>query len=1029
MKRYLLYLCCFFVQVSFATASIPEKQSRRQNLLIINSYNESAPWSNSIIVSIMHEVSLMPNVEAYVVHMNTTFITNDSLYRKMEKELFKCYRESLKPDYLVLVGNMAFNLRDRVKMEWGDIPMVLCAEMDFYASCRYYYTDLKEGASKEKMFPLSKIRDKYNFTYVAAPGYYKETVDMMVRMLPQMKTLVFAADKLYLNRDLDRNIEAYLSRKYPDIQYERLMAESSIGSSLRNYLINNDPTIGLLFSTWFYEQNDLMENRMLLVGDYKLIISSEKPVFTLRESYVSGGGFIGGYYYDSNEISRRLAAILREIVNGTQAREIPFYYPKNSYPLINYTILEKSKLPERLAPSGTVYINKSRTAWEQYKYQILIGGGMLVVLFFSLYTKHRSQQKELYTMKNYNTLIKNMPVLYAQEQVVFDKEGNAVDLEYRTGNTVFKKLFVEDKNEGVESERIFPSSNERFIHFVRIVLKEKRAVSFTYYFERMSSFYEIIIRESSEKNVVDIFGLDMTLLHSTKDLLRATNKKLAMALEVAHIIPWRWDLSKQLIACDAYYSLHGIDSEKYKKNGARLIKESDYFNNIHPDDIGRVREKYHDLVNGRIHFVKEEYRVYSGSKSRKRMNWLEVHAVVEQRNEQGKPVALMGSLLMINDRKRREQELITEKNRAKESDRLKSAFLANMSHEIRTPLNAIVGFSSILASTDEQNEKQEYISIIENNNQLLLQLIGDILDLAKIEAGTMDFSYSNVDLNGLMHDIECTVHMRMNSKVHLTFIAGAKSCHIKTERNRLSQVLINLLNNAVKFTSIGEILFGYEIREKELYFYVKDTGCGIPKEKLTHIFERFVKLNSFAQGTGLGLPICKSIISTMRGHIGVESIEGEGSNFWFTIPYEPVEIENLQEVTSVLSEISKDEVTILIAEDDESNYHLFESILRRNYRLIHAWDGVEAVKLFQKYQPHIILMDINMPNMNGYEATHEIRKLSGSVPIIAVTAYAYASDRQRVMENGFSGYISKPINVEKLRNEIIDILRKNFIMM
>lgn len=1027
--KFLLCFCCIS-QIWFANSAFGES-NERYNLLIINSYNESAPWSNSVIVPVMREAGLVPKVEAYVVHMNTTFITNDSLYKKMEKELFRRYSGNMKPDFLVLIGNMAFNLRDQIKAKWGDIPMLLCAEMDFYAPRPYYYTGLgEEEIPEEKVFPLNRIRDKYNFTYVAAPGYYKETIDMMVRMLPEMKTLVFAADKLYLNRHHERNIKAYLAEKYPNIRYVRLVAGSPIGNRLRNYLIKDDPTIGLLFSTWFYEQNDLMGNPVLLAGDYRMIMSSGRPVFTLREPYVNEGGFVGGYYYDSNEIAQRLAEIVHEIVNGKQARDIPFYHPKHSYPLINYTILKNSTLSKRLVPSETVYINKPQTLWERYKYRILAGGGMLAVLFLILYVRHRYLKKELHILKNYNTLIKNMPVLYAQEKVILDENGNVVDLEYRTGNTMFKHLFAAEMSAGIKNLRgMFSSQSENFMHFVRIVLKEKRSVSFTYYFERTNSFYEIIIRESSEENVVDIFGLDTTMLHSTQNLLRTTNKKLAVALDVARIIPWRWDLSNHVIACDSHHSLFELDSEEYNKKGAQLIKESDYFDNVHPDDKERLKKEYQDLITGKTHFVKEEYRTCIHVGGRERINWIETHAVVEQRNEKGEPVALIGSLLVINDRKRNEQDLIMAKNRAEESDRLKSAFLANMSHEIRTPLNAIVGFSSILASTEEENEKKEYISIIENNNQLLLQLISDILDLAKIEAGTLDFIYSDIDLNGLMGDIENSVCMRMNSEARLTFVPGKKNCCIHMDRNRLSQVLINLLNNAVKFTPAGEITFGYEIRGEELYFYVKDTGCGIPKEKLEHIFERFVKLDSFVQGTGLGLSICQSIIDTMKGKMGVESEVGKGSKFWFTVPYEPAEMETAKEESVVLSKIDKEKITILIAEDDESNYRLFKSILQKDYQLIHAWDGVEAVKLFQEFRPHIILMDINMPNMNGYEATREIRKLSESVPIIAVTAYAYTSDKQKVMESGFNGYMSKPLHAGKLRDEIIATLNKNFIVM
>ena len=225
-----------------------------------------------------------------------------------------------------------------------------------------------------------------------------------------------------------------------------------------------------------------------------------------------------------------------------------------------------------------------------------------------------------------------------------------------------------------------------------------------------------------------------------------------------------------------------------------------------------------------------------------------------------------------------EDELLSAKDRAEESNRLKSAFLANMSHEIRTPLNAIIGFSNILAAAEEEQEKQEYINIIESNNTLLLQLISDILDLSKIEAGTLEFCYSNVELNDIISEIESVTRYRTESNgIQLIVQKGLPSCLIRTEKNRLMQVLNNLLNNASKFTSQGSITFGYKLCDKELYFYVKDTGCGIPKDKQANIFQRFEKLNENAQGSGLGLSICQLIIEHIGGQIWIDSEYTEGS--------------------------------------------------------------------------------------------------------------------------------------------------------
>ena len=296
-------------------------------------------------------------------------------------------------------------------------------------------------------------------------------------------------------------------------------------------------------------------------------------------------------------------------------------------------------------------------------------------------------------------------------------------------------------------------------------------------------------------------------------------------------------------------------------------------------------QAYRDLADGKIEKVKEEYRVLANDGKHWKIDWVEAQAAVETRDKNGKPLTLVGSSLIINERKTMENELLSAKDRAEESNRLKSAFLANMSHEIRTPLNAIIGFSNILAAAEEEQEKQEYINIIESNNTLLLQLISDILDLSKIEAGTLEFCYSNVELNDIISEIESVTRYRTESNgIQLIVQKGLPSCLIRTEKNRLMQVLNNLLNNASKFTSQGSITFGYKLCDKELYFYVKDTGCGIPKDKQANIFQRFEKLNENAQGSGLGLSICQLIIEHIGGQIWIDSEYAEGSRFCFTHP-------------------------------------------------------------------------------------------------------------------------------------------------
>ena len=377
-------------------------------------------------------------------------------------------------------------------------------------------------------------------------------------------------------------------------------------------------------------------------------------------------------------------------------------------------------------------------------------------------------------------------------------------------------------------------------------------------------------------------------------------------------------------------------------------------------------------------------------------------------------------LILIDKQKEDEIELRKAKDKAEESDRLKSAFLANMSHEIRTPLNAIVGFSNLLTMAEDEEERNEYINIISSNNELLLQLINDILDVAKIEAGTLEFIDSEIDINALLSDIEQSSRLKAPEGVQISFVEKMPYCIIMSDKNRLAQVITNFINNAIKFTKEGSIRFGYRHKDDKLLLYVRDTGCGIEPEKKDLVFNRFVKLNSFAQGTGLGLAICQMIVKKMGGEIGVESQLGKGSTFWFTLPDTVIHGIDVQSIKTAVNEdavidnTNPKKATLLIAEDNESNYILIRAVLKE-YDLLHAHDGNEAVRLYREHRPDLILMDLKMPDMDGYEATVEIRKEDSDIPIIAVTAFAFSEDEQRVKQSGFNGYAAKPIKPAELK--------------
>lgn len=432
-------------------------------------------------------------------------------------------------------------------------------------------------------------------------------------------------------------------------------------------------------------------------------------------------------------------------------------------------------------------------------------------------------------------------------------------------------------------------------------------------------------------------------------------------------------------------------------------------------------EDYSTINHGRIHKSVVEYEKPNGE-----IRIVNIIRLLITNPDPGASPLLLAMLWDITEQRQNELDLI----KAQEADKMKNAFIANMSHEIRTPLNAIVGFSRLITETDNASEQQEYLTIINNNSDLLLQLINDILDFAKIESGTLNYNMSWVDLKDVCQEVYISQSLKMTSDVALLYNGDMlPSVRLRTDTQRIEQVLLNLLSNAIKCTNLGFVSLSYEIEGDFVQVSVTDTGIGIDKEKQASVFERFVKLDDFRQGTGLGLSICKMIIEKLGGEIGLRSELGKGSTFWFTLPLVvPEESEKKEAGNEIPMEIIPDalpgQYTILIAEDVLENYLLLQAVLKQHYRLIYAENGQIAVQQFKDYKPDIILMDIKMPVMDGYAATCKIRELSSDVPVLALSAFAFDEEKEKAKCCRFNDYLVKPVDIPLLKYKIKYYLNK-----
>ena len=455
----------------------------------------------------------------------------------------------------------------------------------------------------------------------------------------------------------------------------------------------------------------------------------------------------------------------------------------------------------------------------------------------------------------------------------------------------------------------------------------------------------------------------------------------------------------------------GIPIEKaIGRNDFEIFKRTEDMEKFRLDDIRVLKE-------GKLDYF-EEYMAASG----------EIRTITTMKRlvpSSNEHPYIIGISWDITNFQNIEQELIKARIKAEQSDRLKTAFLANMSHEIRTPLNAIVGFSNLLPSAETLEEEKLYSSIINQNSEILLQLINDILDLSKIEAGTLEYVRQPMNLGEICRNIYQIHKDRVQEGVILILDNQDEDLIIEEDRNRIAQVITNFLTNAGKFTLSGEIRFGFKVNNQCIRFYVKDTGIGIAPDKVGHIFDRFVKLNSFAQGTGLGLAICRMIIEKIGGEIGVTSEIGKGSTFYFTIPYkessddriafsEASETKYISHTIKRMQKIKK----ILVAEDVDSNFVLIKNMIGKDYTLLWAKDGFEAVEMYKQFQPDLILMDIKMPRMGGLEATRIIRSYSKEIPVIALTAYAFEADKEQALEAGCNDFVTKPVSKAALEEAL-----------
>tara|TARA_R110001583_G_scaffold111032_3_gene260096 strand:+ start:7662 stop:11867 length:4206 start_codon:yes stop_codon:yes gene_type:complete len=536
-----------------------------------------------------------------------------------------------------------------------------------------------------------------------------------------------------------------------------------------------------------------------------------------------------------------------------------------------------------------------------------------------------------------------------------------------------------------------------------------------------------------DKEILEIVSHQISISIERKrneETLKINESRLSEAQRIGKLGYIDWNLiTNEIDVSEEALRLYGLDTTENIVPVEALTKR------LHPDDLDRVNQSLMAAISGKAKHEMEHRIVQSNG------NIVYVYATAKLfKDENNKPVRLLGVVLDITERKKTKENLLKALEKSKESDHLKSAFLANMSHEIRTPMNGILGFSELLKSPNLSGEKQhKYINIIEKSGDRLLTTINDIVNISKIESGLVKISLSEININKQVADLYEFFKPEATKKGLKLLVVNSipeDESIIKMDEEKLHSILLNLIKNAIKFTRQGSVEFGYSIIENQLQFYVKDTGIGIPLDRQPYIFDRFVQADiedkSVYEGSGLGLAISKSYVEMLGGIIELKSVEGNGATFRVTIPCQTIKKEipalnNKPSTSFVASEIPL--LKILIVEDDKLIQCYLEELLADiSKEILLAENGYKALEICRENSDiDLILMDIRIPGMNGYEVTSEIRQFNKEVIIIAQTAFALSGDKEIALEAGCNDYITKPIDKVRLFNLIQNYFKKELL--
>lgn len=1015
-----IFILILYSLLAAATTENLSKLSSQNYILILSSCQYENPYTTRIAKEVQHQLEQEnPELIFRTVYASLDVQQTPLASRLNMQKAFSQARltpEVLLPRILILIGDESWMLYRIMNLRgiWGKVPVVLCGVhekilkdyADFFTV--HSFADslmLATPESTGKLKVTGVLRDNVSYNMAA----------FIHQAVPAAREIIYISNGSYCDEYAWQEEKQTFRSIFPGLKLSHFNLRHTSADSIQRYTGHLSPDSALL----------------LFNTQPSFITSLPLPAFSIRDGGDLNKEVVGGYYTTSGQLAQQTAKLVSRIYTGTPVYDLPFQYLQNHRFYLNAQAPHLHN-PHRLEEKLPGVIRYNLPAPFMIRHIRIITPVLLLlsisIISITIYRRSERYRRNIrHSLQKYKALHEKFRIIYDHMPVallLFDDQGKLLHKNAAVGKfqAVWQGYAQEHLNlfDDLLSGEIIKEKvrKRKDINQVVIIQQGKYRLRPSEINHEDCSYFRMFIRyipdETCNSDNILVMLIDNTAIYQEKIAHKRIRTIFNFAMNKASIGVAEYNLCDQTgIATDSYRSHLNIHDkqihpsttafrhvvEEDRKAILGFLAQASQGKKDHFSKEVRVTDE-----NGTIHHLREQFQV------------MEYH-----------PAAGRIQVTDLNQNIDKEKEFATEMQaaieKAREAERLKNTFIANMSHEIRSPLNAIVGFSNLMIHTADLNARQEMIHLIEESNETLLRLINDIIDLSKIQTGSMSFSFSEIDINTLFQDLTAINQGKAKQKLlSLECHCPEDELYILTDKIRIRQVISNFLSNALKFTDRGKISLGYRLEKDELYVYVNDTGTGISAERQEKVFERFFRAHNTRPGYGLGLSISRSVIEGLGGTIGVESEEGRGSTFWFRLPAKIVRHTkpalSASQLAASRHPLAHGRAHILIVEDDESNFLLLQFMLKDSYHLIRACNGEEAVELFRKGQQDLILMDIKLPKKNGYEATEEIRALSLTVPIIATTAYAFSKDETRALNHGFNAYLSKPLNKQLLLQTI-----------